>query len=152
MQAVKHRREALAQRNLHVQAAVGLPEKGEDLVFLLQPGGLLFYPLLQHRIALGQLAGHVVQRHAELGHLVTPADMRPLGKIALADGVGHAQQLPPGLQQTRPQPDHGKDQQQGHKDCHAALHQQNAIDPLFGATIEAAHQTIDAVNKGGNLA
>ena len=70
-----------------MQAAVGLPEEREDLIFLLKTGGLLFNALLQHRIALGQLAGHIVQRHAELSHLVTSADVRPLGKIALADAA-----------------------------------------------------------------
>ena len=78
-----------------MQAAVGLPQKGEDLVFLLQAGGFFLHPAFKHRIALRQLLGHVVQRHAERRHLVAPVNLRPLGEITSAHRSGHTEQLFP---------------------------------------------------------
>ena len=78
-----------------MQSAVGLPQEGEDLVFLLQTGGFFLHPAFKHRIALRQLFRHIVQRHTERRHLVASANLRALGKIATAHRSGHAEQLFP---------------------------------------------------------
>ena len=111
LQAVQHRRETLAERHLHVQTTVGLPQEGEDLVFLLQSGRFFLNALFQHRVALGELCRHGVERLAEHGHLVAPADVRALGKIACGHRAGHCKQLFPRVQQPRAEPDDGEDQQ-----------------------------------------
>ena len=60
LQAVQYRREAFAQRYLRVQAAVGLPQEREDLVFVLQARCFLLYPLFQHRVTFGQFLRHII--------------------------------------------------------------------------------------------
>ena len=118
LQAVQHRREALAQRYLHVQTAVGLPQERENFVFLFESGGFFLNPLFQYRVAFRQLFRHGVERLAEHRHLVTPADMRALCKIPVRHGACHCQQLFPGIQQPCAQPDDGENQQQAHKQRH----------------------------------
>ena len=54
LQAIQDRRETFAQRHLHMQAAISLPQEREDLVFLLQPRGFLLYAFFQYRITLGE--------------------------------------------------------------------------------------------------
>ena len=97
LQTVQYRREAFAQRHLRVQAAVGLPQKRKDLIFVLQSRRFFLHPLFQHGITFGQFFRHIIQCRAQSGHLITPADTRALGKITLADGSRHRQQLLPRL-------------------------------------------------------
>ena len=97
LQSVQYRREAFAQRHLRVQAAVGLPQEREDLIFVLQTRRFLLYPLFQHRVTFGQFFRHIIQRRAQRCHLITPTDMCALSKITLTDGSRHRQQLFPRL-------------------------------------------------------
>ena len=48
LQTVQHRGESFAKRHRRMQTAVGLPEKREDLVFLLQPGRFFSDALFEH--------------------------------------------------------------------------------------------------------
>ena len=134
-----------------MQTAVGLPQEGEDLVFLLQARGFFLHPAFQHRIALRQLFRHIVQRHAERRHLVASANLRALGKIASAHRAGHTQQLFPRAQQARAQPDDGEHQQQRHSHGHDALDPDNVFNPLFGGVIEGGNQLVYTVDKPGDI-
>ena len=127
-----------------MQTPVGLPQEGEDLVFLLQSGRFFLNALFQHRVALGELCRHGVERLTEHGHLVAPADVRALGKIACGHRAGHCQQLFPRVQQPRAEPDDGEDQQQPHKQRHGAVHHHHPVNAEFGGLVERGDQRINA--------
>ena len=60
LQTIQYRREAFAQRHLRVQAAVSLPQKRKNLIFVLQPRRFLLYSLFQHSVTFGQFFRHII--------------------------------------------------------------------------------------------
>ena len=134
-----------------MQTTIGLPQEGEDFVFLLQPCRFLLHAFFQHGVAFGEFFGHGIECLAQHRHFIPPADMRALSKIACGYRAGHCQQLFPGVQQPGAQPEDGENQQQPHKQRHGTVNHQHPVDTQFCGLIERGDQRVNARHKARDV-